>query len=200
MFFTPDPEVKFRGQMKFQRTELDGVWIIELEKKSDDRGFLARVWCRDEFETNGLNPYVNQCSIVANHKKNTLRGLHFQRDPYGEVKTVFCFRGTIYDVVVDLRPHSKTYCKWSAFELSEQIPRILYIPEGIAHGYQTLSEHSEIYYQMNVPFKAEAAWGVRWNDPMFQIKWPKAKERMICEKDQRWPDFVSNRIATHASL
>ncbi len=185
--------------MKFQKGALEGLWLIDVEKMEDERGFFARTWCREAFEIHGLDTQISQCSMVFNEKKGTLRGMHFQRAPYTETKTVLCWRGAIYDVVIDLRPGSKTYRKWEAFELRAEKPQILYIPKGFAHGYQTLTGQSEIYYQISMPYEAKAAAGVRWNDPAFGIEWPDAPERIIADKDQAWPDFA-RKEAAHASL
>lgn len=175
--------------MKFHQLELDGVWLIDLEKRGDERGSFARTWCRDEFEAHGLNTHLSQCSLAYNENISTLRGLHFQKAPHAETKTVFCLRGVIYDVVVDLRPASKTFCKWLSVELDGKKPQVLYIPEGFAHGYQTLTGETEIFYQMSAAYEPEAAAGVRWNDPAFEIQWPETKSRIISEKDQSWVGF-----------
>ena len=186
--------------MKFQKAELEGIWLIDLEKIEDERGYLARTWCRYEFESHGLNPQISQCSLVYNEKVGTLRGMHYQHAPYSETKTIFCSRGAIYDVVIDLRLASQTFSHWMAVELSEHKPQILYIPEGFAHGYQTLTDHTEILYQMSTPYAPQTACGVRWNDPAFKITWPSVPSRIISQKDQHWPDFEQQRANTHASF
>lgn len=192
--------------MKFQKAKIEGVWTLEPEKIKDERGFFVRTWCRKEFEARGLNPEISQCSMARNDKKSTLRGMHFQMEPYAETKTVCCVRGAIYDVLLDLRPGSKTFCQWMATELSEDNLRILYVPAGLAHGYQTLTERSDVFYQMSVPYKADAASGVRWNDVAFNITWPTTSERIVAVKDQNWPDFVrpdnplGSRECTHTHV
>jgi dTDP-4-dehydrorhamnose 3,5-epimerase len=186
--------------MKFHKTELDGVWLIRLDPKEDERGHFFRTWCRGEFEAHGLNANISQCSLAHNQGIATLRGLHYQKTPHAETKVVFCLRGEIYDVVVDLRPSSKTFCKWMAFELSEDKPQLLYIPEGFAHGYQTLTPDTQVYYQMSTAYAPESAWGVRWDDPAFGIKWPEAERRMISDKDQQWPAFSRRQEESYASF
>ncbi len=180
--------------LKFIPCALEGLWLIQPDKKNDERGFFVRTWCRDEFQMHGLNPHLQQSSLAFNEKKSTLRGMHFQKFPHGEIKIVLCLRGVIYDVVIDLRPESKTFCQWKAFELSEENPQILYIPEGFAHGYQTLTDGTLISYHMNKEYQASAATGVRWDDPAFCIRWPAAAHRIISEKDLKWPDFDRQRV------
>jgi dTDP-4-dehydrorhamnose 3,5-epimerase len=170
--------------MIFTETKLKGAFIIEPEKFEDDRGFFARTFCRREFESHGLNPNVVQCNISYNKNKGTLRGMHYQIAPYEEAKLVSCIRGAIYDVIIDLRPDSSTYCQWVAVTLHgfnfDTHPRIhpssnklLYIPEGFAHGFLTLSDDAEVFYQMSEFHMPEYAGGIRWNDPLFSISWPK---------------------------
>lgn len=176
------------GKVIFTETPLKGVWLIEPELKRDERGFFARTWCRREFAAHGLNPRLAQCSISFNAKKGTLRGLHYQAAPYEEAKLVACIRGAIYDVVVDLRPNSPTYCRWLAVELGDADYRMLYVPEGCAHGFQTLAGDTVVYYQISEFYRPEYARGVRWNDPAFGIKWP-GGERIISPRDQSFEDF-----------
>lgn len=174
--------------MKFTETSLMGVFLIELDLLKDERGFFARTFCAQKFLQNGLNPRLEQCNISHNLKKGTLRGMHFQTAPHGEAKLVRCLRGSIYDVVIDLRPDSPTFEQWTGVELSEKTPTMLYIPEGCAHGFQTLEDNTEVFYQMSYPFVPEAARGVRWDDPHFKITWPSGK-RVISAKDQSYPQY-----------
>jgi dTDP-4-dehydrorhamnose 3,5-epimerase len=172
--------------MKFLPTRLPGVCIVDLEKHGDDRGFFARSWCRREFEEHGLNPNLVQCSVSFNHKKGTLRGMHYQVTPHEEAKLVRCTRGSICDVAVDLRPTSPAFGKWTAEELTADNGRALYIPGGFAHGFQTLSDNTEVFYQMSEFYHPESARGVRWNDPAFGIIWP-IPNPIISERDKNLP-------------
>jgi len=177
----------------FIETKLDGVYIIELEKMEDDRGFFARTFCQREFEAYGLNPRVAQCSTSFNKKKGTLRGLHYQVAPYEEVKVVSCKSGAIYDVAVDLRPDSPAFKQWMAVELTEDNRKALYIPAGCAHGFQTLVDNAEVYYQISEFYHPEAAKGIRWDDPTFGVQWP-VENPFVSAKDTSWPafrDFIS---------
>jgi dTDP-4-dehydrorhamnose 3,5-epimerase len=175
--------------MTFHETELPGVFEIHIERNTDERGFFARSWCRGEFEAHKLNPGLVQCNISFNTSKGTLRGIHYQSDPFGEAKVVRCTSGAIYDVVVDLRAGSPTFKKWAAVVLSSDNRHMLYIPEGIAHGFLTLADNTEVFYQMSEFYHPESANGVRWNDPAFQIAWP-SKVEVISERDRTYPDFV----------
>ncbi len=175
--------------MKFSPIELAGTYIIDLEPVADERGFFARSWCRREFEKYGLNSDLAQCSISFNKKCGTLRGLHYQAKPHEEAKVVRCIRGVIFDVIVDLRPESSTFKKWIAVELSAENRRMLYIPPGLAHGFQSLTGDTEVFYQISEFYHPESARGVRWNDPAFKIEWPPA-DRVISDKDGSYPDFV----------
>lgn len=174
--------------MIFTETELAGAFIIELEKLSDDRGFFARVWCHQEFSTHGLNPQLSQCNVSFNKKSGTLRGMHYQAQPHAEAKLVRCTAGAIYDVIIDLRPHSPTFTQHVAVELTARNYTMLYIPEGFAHGFLTLKDETEVFYQMSTPFVANAARGVRWNDTAFNIQWPIAVE-VLSERDRGYADF-----------
>ena len=174
--------------MIFRETNLKGVYLIELEKREDDRGFFARSFCREEFAAHGLNPSVAQCNVAFNHKKGTLRGLHYQVAPFEEVKLVRCTRGSLYDVCVDLRPGSPTFKRHFGAVLSSRRHNMVYIPEGFAHGLQTLEDDTEVFYQMSQVYSPESARGVRWNDPAFGIEWP-AAVRTMTEKDKTYPDF-----------
>lgn len=163
--------------------------MIEPEKRADERGFFARTFCKREFELHGLNSQVAQCNTSFNKKKGILRGMHFQAAPFGEVKLVRCTAGAIYDVIIDLRPASRTFKGYFGAELSAENGTMLYIPEGFAHGFQTLRDGSEVFYQMSQVYSPEHARGVRWNDPAFGIDWP-ADERIIVERDRTYPDFA----------
>ena len=158
--------------MLFKETKLKGVFVVELELIKDDRGFFACSWSPEEFEKQGLNPRLSQCNISFNNRSGTLRGMHFQEKPYEEAKLVRCTRGAMYDVAVDLRPDSPTRYQWVAFELTANNRRMLYIPEGFAHGYQTLDDDTEIFYQMSETYHPEVARGLRWDDPHLAIDWP----------------------------
>lgn len=174
--------------MEFRKTTLPEVIEIRIQPNVDERGFFARTWCKDEFQTNGLNPRLVQCSISYNEKKGTLRGMHFQANPFAEAKLVRCTAGSIYDVAIDLRQESPTFREWVGIVLSAGERNMLYIPERFAHGFLTLEDKTEIFYQMSESFHPEAANGVRWNDPAFQIRWPD-KVRVISERDRNLPDF-----------
>ena len=164
--------------------------MIEAEKHEDERGFFARSFCQREFEAHGLNPNVAQCNISFNKRKGTLRGMHFQAAPFAEAKLVRCTAGSIYDVIVDLRKGSRSFKEHFATELSAANRKMLYIPEEFAHGFQTLEDNTEVFYQMSQVYSAEHARGVRWNDPAFGIQWPEA-QRIINERDRNYPDFVA---------
>jgi dTDP-4-dehydrorhamnose 3,5-epimerase len=174
----------------FVETKLAGLYIIEVEKREDERGFFARTFCQHEFEAHGLNPRVAQCSTSFNKKKGTLRGLHYQVAPYAEVKLVRCTAGAIYDVAVDLRPDSPTYKQWVAVELTDANRKSFYIPAGCAHGFQTLVDNAEVYYQISEFYHAEAARGVRWDDPALGIVWPDVENRNVSERDMSFGDWV----------
>lgn len=176
--------------MIFIETTLKGAFIIELEKVEDERGFFARTWCQQEFAARGLNPRLVQCSLSFNRKRGTLRGMHYQTNPYEEAKLVRCTRGAIYDVIIDLRSDSSTFMRWVAVELTADNRRMLYIPEKFAHGFQTLEDSTEVFYHMSEFYAPEYARGVRWNDPAFGIRWPGA-ERIISHKDRQYPDFIA---------
>lgn len=174
--------------MRFDETKLPGVFEISLEPMNDERGFFARSWCRHEFERHGLNPAIAQCNISFNEKKGTLRGVHFQGEPHPEDKIVRCTQGSIYDVVVDLRPDSATYKKWIGVLLSAANRRMVYVPKGCGHGLLTLEDRTEVYYQMSEFYYPELSRGIRWNDPAFQIKWPD-QPSVMSERDRSYPDF-----------
>ncbi|MFU8795001.1 MAG: dTDP-4-dehydrorhamnose 3,5-epimerase [Dethiobacteria bacterium] len=176
------------GTMLFKETGLGGVYLIETKPAQDQRGYFARVFCREEFEKLGLESEYAQNSISYNRQKGTLRGMHYQVESAAEVKLVQCVRGSIFDVIVDLRPESETYCGWYGVELSADNNSLLYVPEGFAHGFQTLSDHTTVYYMISRAYAPEYARGVRWNDPAFGIKWP-LTDPVISEKDRQLPDY-----------
>jgi len=175
--------------VKFTSLGLNGSYLIEPTQIADERGYFARTFCRQKFQEMGLNPHLDQCSFSFNHKKGTLRGMHFQKHPHGEVKLVRCTQGSIYDVIIDLRPESATYKQWKGVILSSVNRHILYIPEGFAHGFQTLEDNSEVFYQISSPFVPESASGVRWDDPQFGITWP-TEVSIISSKDQQYADLL----------
>jgi dTDP-4-dehydrorhamnose 3,5-epimerase len=172
----------------FQSTKLHGAFVIGLDRHGDERGYFARTWCQREFEEHGLNPKIVQCNLSSNRAKGTLRGMHYQRAPFAEAKLVRCIRGALYDVIVDLRPESPTRLQHFGVELSAGNQRALYVPEGFAHGFLTLEDDTEVYYQMSEFYSADHARGFRWNDPAFGICWP-AEVRVISERDSGYPDF-----------
>lgn len=172
--------------MIFNETFLKDAFVIELEKIQDERGFFARAWCKNEFDKHGLNSNLAQCNISYNCKKNTLRGMHFQHKPYEETKLIRCIRGSIYDVIIDLRENSSTYRKWFGIELSAENKKMLYVPEGFAHGYLTLEDDSEVFYQATEFYHPESEDAVRWNDSAFGIEWHVIDGKIIIsEKDQK---------------
>jgi dTDP-4-dehydrorhamnose 3,5-epimerase len=176
--------------MRFKAATLPGVWVIELDRLDDERGWFARTFDEEEFRSRRLNPSVVQCNTSYNVRRGTLRGMHYQAAPDGESKLVRCVRGAIFDVAVDLRADSATYCAWDGVELSAENGLALYIPEGLAHGFLTLTDDCEVLYQMGHRYVPGAARGVRWDDPAFGIKWPPAQgSRIISERDASYPDF-----------
>ena len=180
--------------MKFTPTALEGLVVVEIERREDPRGFFARSWCAEEFERAGIDPRVAQCNVSFNEKRGTLRGMHWQADPHGEAKLVRCTAGAIYDVAVDIRPDSPTFRRWLGFELSASNHRALFIPIGFAHGFQTLEAGSEVFYQMSVPYAAGAARGARYDDPAFGIEWP-LPAPIVSERDAAYPDFAPQAAA-----
>ena len=174
--------------MTFHETRVSGVFEIHLEPKLDDRGFFARTWCQHEFQAHGLNPQLVQCSISFNVRKGTLRGMHYQVPPNAEAKLVRCTRGAIYDVVVDLRPQSPTFRNWVAVILTAENRHTIYVPEGCAHGFLTIEDKTEVFYQMSEFYNVESAQGVRWDDAAFQIVWP-GKVEVISDRDRSYPNF-----------
>ena len=176
--------------MKFTETKLKGAYIIEPELIRDERGFFARSWCQKEFTERGLNPNLVQCNISFNLKKGTLRGMHYQAKPHEEAKLIRCTMGAIYDVILDIRPESPTFKQWVAVELTAENRKMLYIPEGMAHGFQTLVDNTEVFYQMSEFYHSDSATGVRWDDPIFRIIWSETSPMIISEKDKSYPNFT----------
>lgn len=179
--------------MIFTETDLGGAFLIDLERREDERGFFARAWCAREFSENGLSTELVQCNLSSNRQTATLRGMHYQEAPYAEVKVVRCTRGAVYDVIIDLRPDSTTYGRWIGVELSAENGRMLYIPEGFAHGYETLVDGTETFYQVSEFYTPGAERGVRWDDPTFGIHWP-LEPQVISQKDRSWPDYAGEPV------
>ena len=179
--------------MRFSETKLRGVVVAEPDIIEDERGFFACSWTPIEFENHGLNPRLVQCNISYNKRSGTVRGMHFQSPPYQEAKLVRCTKGAIFDVALDLRSASSTRYQWVAEELSAENHRMLYIPEGCAHGYQTLTDGAELFYQMSEYYHPESAGGVRWSDPLFGIEWPLATT-VISERDATYPLFGNSQF------
>ena len=175
--------------MIFTETKLQGAFILELDKREDDRGFFARSWCQKEFQAHHLNPRIVQCNISFNRMKGTLRGMHYQAAPLAEAKLVRCTAGALYDVIIDLRPDSPTYKQHVSEVLSAANYKMMYVPEGFAHGFQTLEDDTEIFYQMSEFYSSEHARGVRYNDPAFGIKWMIGNP-VIVDRDRNYPDFI----------
>lgn len=176
--------------MRFTETPLPGAWLLELERHEDDRGFFARTWCHDELARHGLDPRVSQCSVSRNHRRGTLRGLHLQIAPHAESKLVRCTAGRIFDVIVDLRPESATFKRWHGVELDAGEGNQLFVPEGFAHGFQTLEDDTEVYYMISVPYAPDFQRGYRYDDPAFGIEWPEPIT-VISERDHALPLFDS---------
>ncbi|HEX6547440.1 MAG TPA: dTDP-4-dehydrorhamnose 3,5-epimerase [Candidatus Dormibacteraeota bacterium] len=175
--------------MVFRPLAISGAFAVEIDPRHDERGFFARTWSAEEFEAHGLNPALVQVSISFNPRRHTLRGMHFQTAPFAEAKLVRCTRGSIFDVAIDLRPNSPTYRQHCALTLTGENRAALYVPEGCAHGFLTLSDAAEVLYQISTEYSAEHAAGVRWNDPAFAVPWP-AKPECISERDRSYPDFA----------
>jgi len=174
--------------MIFQPLEVSGAFLIEPEPIPDERGFFARLWCQHDLEERGLLGRIAQCSQSFNSRKGTVRGLHYQAAPYAEVKVVRCTRGAIYDVILDLRPASPTFRKHAAATLTAENRHMAYVPEGCAHGFQTLEDGTEVFYLISEFFRPDHARGVRWNDPAFGIPWPPG-DKILNERDRGYPDF-----------
>ncbi len=176
--------------MRLLQTPLPGVWLVELDLLGDERGWFARTFDAEEFRSRGMNPDVAQCNASFNAKRDTIRGMHLQAEPHGESKLVRCVRGAIFDVAVDLRAASPTHRSWHGVELSAENRRALYIPAGLAHGFQTLADDCEVLYQMGNPYVPAAARGVRFDDPAFAIEWPAPHGALtISDRDRSYPDY-----------
>jgi dTDP-4-dehydrorhamnose 3,5-epimerase len=175
--------------MKFTETKIHGVFVIELEKHEDDRGWFARAWCCEEFTAHGLPTDLAQTNLSHNAQRGIVRGMHFQTAPHAEAKLVRCVAGAVHDIALDLRPESPTFKQSVATELSADNGRAVFLPEGIAHGFQTLTDDATLFYQMSAPYAPEFARGVRWDDAAFQIEWPIA-EAIVCEHDLAFPIFT----------
>jgi dTDP-4-dehydrorhamnose 3,5-epimerase len=175
--------------MIFKETKLKGAFIIDPERLEDERGFFARTFCQEEFKSRRLEPTVAQCSLSFNRKKGTLRGMHYQIAPYEEAKLVRCTRGGIYDVALDLRSGSPTFKQWVATEMDAENRKMVYLPKGVAHGFQTLEDNTEVFYQISNFYHLECARGVRWDDAYFKIEWPLTKV-ILSTKDRSFPDFT----------
>ena len=176
--------------MIFVETKLKGAFIIQPKKLEDERGFFARTWCKRELEAHGLNPNLVQCNISFNKKRGTLRGMHHQVPPHEEAKLVRCTMGAIYDVIIDLRTNSQTFKEWLSLELTAKNRKMIYIPEGVSHGFMTLDDNTEVFYQMSEFYAHECGRGVRWNDSAFDIVWP-GDVTVISERDNQYPDFTT---------
>lgn len=177
------------NRLRFTETKLKGAYVIELEKLGDDRGFFTRTWDKKIFQERGLNSDLAQMSFSYSKRKGTLRGMHFQVNPFEETKIVRCLRGKIFDVIIDLREKSETYKEWISFELDDENRKMVYIPEGFAHGFQTLEDNTEVFYQMSNWFSPEHAKGIRWDDKEFDIKWP-IQNVIISDKDKMYEEFA----------
>lgn len=174
--------------MIFKETKIKGAFVIELEKREDDRGFFASSWDKKIFESLSLESKIAQCNISFNKKKGTLRGMHYQLLPHAEIKVVRCTAGKVFDVIIDIRPESKTFKQWFSVELSWENRKMLYVPKGCAHGFITLEDNTEIFYQVSEFYSPEAERGILWNDSLFGIEWP-MKPVIISEKDKSWKAF-----------
>ena len=177
--------------MIFQETLIDGAWVVVAEPIEDERGLFARTFCTDEFGARGLDSRVSQCNTSFNARAGTLRGLHFQAEPHGEAKLVRCTQGAIYDVAVDLRTDSPSYRRWFSVELTAANRHSFFIPEGCAHGFQSLQDASEVLYQMSTAYVPGSGRGVRWDDPALGIEWPDPppEGRIMSERDAGYPDL-----------
>jgi dTDP-4-dehydrorhamnose 3,5-epimerase len=185
--------------MIFRELRLAGVMRIEPQRIEDERGFFARSWCGQEFAAHGLNATIAQCSTSFTRRRGTLRGMHFQAEPYQEEKLVRCTRGALYDVVIDLRPASPTFGQHLCEVLTSANGLSLYVPKGLAHGFMTLEDETEVFYQISEPYRQESSRGVRWNDPAFGITWP-MEVTVISDRDRNYPDWEGVRAAREQSV
>lgn len=175
--------------MKFTPTKIAGVWIVDMERREDERGWFARTWCAEEFRRHGLNPNLSQCSASFNRRRGTLRGMHWQAAPHEEAKLVRCVRGAMFDVALDVRPGSATFKQWVGVELTPENGRALYVSEGCAHGFQTLTDDTEVFYQIAGEYHPASSRGVRWSDPALSIAWPNSVEVFCSERDASYPSL-----------
>lgn len=185
--------------MKFTETKLKGAYIIEPEKLNDERGYFARTWCQKEFLDHGLDVDLVQCNVSQNPKKGTLRGMHYQDPPHAETKLVRCTRGAIFDAIVDLRPDSETFLQWIAAELTADNGKMMYIPKGFAHGFQSLEENSMVFYQVSEFYARDYCRGVRWNEPRFNIPWPD-EVAVMSPQDRGWGDLDLQKLTPLRNL
>ncbi len=183
--------------MIFSETPLQGAFVIEPAPRTDERGFFARVWCQHEFEEKGLTARVAQANLSLSKTKGMIRGMHYQIPPHAEAKTVRCTQGAIHDVIIDLRPSSPTYCAWFGVDLTADNHRMLYVPEGFAHGFQTLSDEAVVTYLVSEFYAPGFEQGVRFDDPIFGIEWPLAVT-VVSDKDRGWPNYVRHDATTWA--
>lgn len=175
----------------FRETKLKGAFVIDPQRFEDERGFLARSFSEQEFLSHGLNPRMAECNISFSSRRYTVRGMHFQHPPFAQAKLIRCTKGAIYDVIIDLRPDSPTFKQWIGEELTAENRCMLYVPEGFAHGFQTLEEETEVFYQITNFYNSDSEGGVRWNDPAFAIRWPATDGVTIKDRDANYPDFKS---------
>jgi dTDP-4-dehydrorhamnose 3,5-epimerase len=180
----------------FTETKLKGAYIIDVKKLEDERGFFGRSWCKHEFEAHGLNSNAVQANVSYNIRKGTLRGMHYQVAPYSETKTIRCTSGAIYDVIVDIRPESETYRQWIGVELTAESFRMLYVPEGFAHGFITLKDHTSVHYMVTQYYTPGAEGGLRYDDPAFNIEWP-IKPEIVSEKDQNHKPYMLETVTVN---
>lgn len=181
--------------MQFVKTDISGAFLLQPQYHKDERGAFARSFCQKEFKDRGLVSNFVQTSVSLNTSASTLRGMHLQTAPFAETKIVRVTQGAIFDVILDLRPESETFLAWQGFQLTAENRHSLYIPAGVAHGFQTLTDNAEVFYMMDEFYYPDCASGVRWNDPAFNIQWPETTSRIISEKDQQWPLFQSVQLA-----
>ncbi len=186
--------------MIFQETRLEGAFIIEPEPIEDPRGFFARAWCQREFQAHGLKTHLAQANIAFSRKRGTLRGLHYQAPPAAEAKLIRCVRGAIFDAIIDLRPDSPSYEEWLGVELTAENYRMLYVPEGFAHGYQSLLDDTEAFYMVSQFYTPGAERGIRWDDPAFGIEWPIREAPTVSEKDRGWPPYRMRKKGKNGDL
>jgi dTDP-4-dehydrorhamnose 3,5-epimerase len=175
--------------MIFSELRLRGAFVIDLQRREDERGFFARSWCREEFAAHGLSTRLVQCNVSFSRRRGTLRGLHYQTKPYEEAKLLRCTRGAVYDVMIDLRADSPTFLRWEAVKLNADTHRMVYVPEGFAHGFQTLEDETEVFYQVSEAYRPDHERGVRWDDPTFGIPWP-CREPILSPRDRQHPNFA----------